>query len=126
MSGWGSTTDIVIDPLTGEGTEPVISRYLKEGDADDSSATLELCVDTQQNICVDSKKTKDTACKGDSGGPLHANHAGKASVVGIASFVDIELTDENKVRVCLGSAAYTRVSSFKAFIEKHVHDEYCA
>ena len=40
-------------------------RYLKEADVEDNSATLEICADTKQNVCVDNKKTKDTACKGE-------------------------------------------------------------
>ena len=46
-------------------------------------------------------------------------------MVGIASFVDIEQTSGQMVRVCLGQTAYVRVSTFKEFIEKNVGDDYC-
>ena len=64
MSGWGSTVDVTIDPQNGQSSDVVISRYLKEADTEDHSATMEICEDNQQNVCVENTKTKDTACKG--------------------------------------------------------------
>ena len=46
-------------------------------------------------------------------------------MVGVASFVDIEKTDSQMVRICIGPTAYTRVSTYKKFIEKYLGDDYC-
>ena len=68
MTGFGSVKEVLVNPLNPNEVEGLeVSRYLKEADAYDNSATMPFCEDTEQNICVDNQKTKDTACKGDSG-----------------------------------------------------------
>ena len=67
MSGWGSVNAVLVNPVNGDSQDLEISRFLKEGDSDDGSDSLKICADAEQNICVDNKRTKDAACKGDSG-----------------------------------------------------------
>lgn len=37
ITGWGSIISLLTNPFTGEGDQPIVSRYLKEGNANDNT-----------------------------------------------------------------------------------------
>lgn len=81
-----------------------------------STQTKEDC--KPHDICIDAKNKGDSACNGDSGGPLMHTKNGKTSVVGMAGFVTSKVEDD-KIYFCNGQASYSRVKMYKDLIKKH-------
>ena len=75
---------ITINLKTRQPIKPVkTTNALKEGDVYDVTDRHPACKNNPDKIiCTYNDKNGDSACKGDSGGPLHLNLSGKTYVIG--------------------------------------------
>lgn len=77
-TGWGSINRMSINVVNHLWTGYEPSRYLKEADFDDSTASTSVCKNRDDLICISpSSGEEKSSCKGDSGGPLHYTVNGK-------------------------------------------------
>lgn len=79
-------------------------------------------------ICLQPVKEGDSTCSHDYGGPLSRLRLhGRVDVEGVHSQLIGRADGENKYisNECTGPAIYTRLQSFKAFLEEHIRDNYC-
>ena len=72
---------------------------------------------TNKQICVADPETGDSACKGDSGGPIMTKVNGQYVASGVASFT------RQCITTGLGTApnVYTRISSYRQWIDEILH-----
>ncbi|XP_044260985.1 trypsin-1-like [Tribolium madens] len=116
LTGWGSTSTTIIPSLPNHlqtATVPILSY-------DDCKKAVDALLDENQedplsevsNVCTAPLSKGESACLGDSGGPLAQN----GTIVGIVSwgFVPCSYPEAPSV--------YTKVSNFVDFIKEHVHD----
>jgi len=128
-TGWGSINRMSISLFnrTWKGYEA--SQFLKEADFDDSTQVQSVCSLRTDLICITAPKGEEkSSCKGDSGGPLHYTENGRTFVVGVTSFGPSQFKSELndlKLETCIGTAAYTRISSHLEWIRMYIGSNSC-
>lgn len=81
-------------------------------------------------ICINSRNA-ESACNGDSGGPLHYTDEAITTVEAGASFVRGTrkgipfISREDRIYLCTGFAGYSRFSYYASWIKSIVGNEYC-
>ncbi|XP_008194710.2 chymotrypsin-like proteinase 6D isoform X1 [Tribolium castaneum] len=116
LTGWGSTSTTIVPILPNHlqtVTVPILSY-------DDCKKAVDALLDENQenplnevsNVCTGPLSKGESACLGDSGGPLAQN----GTIVGVVSWGFVPCSHPEAPSV------YTKVSSFVDFIKEHVHD----
>jgi len=124
--GWG-ITDAPLRDLSGNPLNtPARTSLLKEADFNNIARSQ-----TSQNnvpsscvnnfsVCLLPVAEGDSACSGDSGGPVHAVLGAKWVAVGTASYVTgrrVIYNGQDATQICYGPSVYSRVAYYKSFLD---------
>ena len=102
IAGWGSTV------LGGDGSKKLKQALTQV--VDNCDEWWEPYVNNTKQICVANNITGDSACSGDSGGPILVKNGNQWVVSGVASFVGTCMTNNSSPNV------YTRVAYYLPWI----------
>jgi secreted trypsin-like serine protease len=129
-SGWGYIRPTLImfkKTLPNEASVDLKQAYFDYVKPETAQFTLESACSKDFLICLKPEHEGDSACNGDSGGPLHTGFEngskGGVAVIGVAGFVSGKSFGAFGTKFCVGPSFYQRIAYYKSFLDSRVGEK---